>query len=209
MKYTAVVIRILFLALFTFLILNGKMMLWLALFAASLLAALIFGRLFCGYVCPMNTLMIPTEGLSKKLGLQTKKSPKWLHSGKFTWFALAGSVIVMLLTQKLLHKNIPIVLIWLVVSVLVTLRYKPAVFHNLICPFGALQKTFGKFAILSKKVDEKKCTGCRLCEETCPTGAIAVEKEDKIAAIQPFLCLQCDNCQQVCPEGAISYLKIK
>ena len=98
MKYTAVVIRILFLALFTFLILNGKMMLWLALFAASLLAALIFGRLFCGYVCPMNTLMIPTEGLSKKLGLQTK-NPQMAPFGKFTWFALAG-VIVMLL-----HKN--------------------------------------------------------------------------------------------------------
>ena len=65
MKYIATVIRILFFALFTILIVNGKMMLWLTLFMASLLAALIFGRLFCGYVCPMNTLMIPTEWLSK------------------------------------------------------------------------------------------------------------------------------------------------
>jgi cobalamin biosynthesis protein CobD/CbiB len=77
----------------------------------------------------MNTLMIPTEWLSKKLKLQTVNSSKWLSSGKFAWFALVGSVAIMLLAQKLLHKNIPILLIWLVVSVLITLRYKPAVFH--------------------------------------------------------------------------------
>ena len=130
MKYIITTIRVLFFALFIFLLLKGKMMLWLALYGASLLVALLFGRVYCGYVCPMNTLMIPTEWLSKKLNLQTDKSPKWLRSGKFAWFALVGSVVIMLLAQKLLHKNIPILLIWLAVSVLITLRYKPAVFRK-------------------------------------------------------------------------------
>ena len=76
MKYIINIIRILFFVLFIFLLLNGKMMLWLALYAVSLLAALLFGRVYCGYVCPMNTLMIPTEWLSKKLKLQTVNSPK-------------------------------------------------------------------------------------------------------------------------------------
>ena len=161
MKYIISAIRILFLALFLFLVLNGKMMLWLALFAVSLIVALLFGRVYCGYVCPMNTLMIPTEWLSKKLKLQTDKSPKWLRSGKFAWFALIGSIAVMLLAKKVLHKNIPILLIWLVVSILITLRYKPAVFHNLICPFGAIQKVFGRFAKFSEKVNKESCIGCR------------------------------------------------
>ena len=78
MKYIANIIRILFLALFLLLLANGKVMLWLVLFAISLVAALIFGRVYCGYVCPMNTLMIPTEWLSKKLNLQTSATPKWL-----------------------------------------------------------------------------------------------------------------------------------
>ena len=174
MKYIITTIRVLFFALFIFLLLNGKMMLWLALYAVSLLVALLFGRVYCGYVCPMNTLMIPTEWLSKKLKLQTVNSPKWLSSGKFAWFALAGSVAIMLLAQKLLDKNISILLIWLVVSALITLRYKPAVFHNLICPFGPLQKVFGRFAKVSEKVNKESCIGCKLCEKVCPSEAIEV-----------------------------------
>ena len=207
MKYIINIIRILFFVLFIFLLLNGKMMLWLALYAVSLLAALLFGRVYCGYVCPMNTLMIPTEWLSKKLKLQTDKSPKWLSPGKFAWFSLVGSVAIMLLSQKLLHKNIPILLIWLAVSVLITLRYKPAVFHNLICPFGPLQKAFGRFAIFSERVNKEECIGCKLCEKVCPSDAIAVKPENKRADIETSLCLQCTSCREVCPKDAIHYSK--
>ena len=207
MKYIITTIRVLFFALFIFLLLNGKMMLWLALYAVSLLVALLFGRVYCGYVCPMNTLMIPTEWLSKKLKLQTVNSPKWLNSGKFAWFALAGSVAIMLLAQKLLDKNISILLIWLVVSALITLRYKPAVFHNLICPFGPLQKVFGRFAKVSEKVNKESCIGCKLCEKVCPSEAIEVKSTDKKAEIKTSICLQCTNCQQICPKDAIHYSK--
>lgn len=207
MKYIINTIRVLFFVLFIFLLLNGKMMLWLALYAVSLLAALLFGRIYCGYVCPMNTLMIPTEWLSKKLKIQTDKSPKWLSSGKFAWLSLVGSVAIMLIAQKLLHKNIPILLIWLAVSVLITLRYKPVVFHNLICPFGPLQKVFGKFAIFSERVNKEECIGCKLCEKVCPSDAIAVKSGNKRADIETSLCLQCTSCQQVCPTDAIHYSK--
>ena len=207
MKFIINAIRILFFALFIFLLLNGKMMLWLALYAVSLLVALLFGRVYCGYVCPMNTLMIPTERLSKKLKLQTDKYPKWLGSGKFAWFALVGSVAIMLLAQKLLDKNISILLIWLVVSALITLRYKPAVFHNLICPFGPLQKVFGRFAKVSEKVNKESCIGCKLCEKVCPSEAIEVKSTDKKAEIKTSICLQCTNCQQICPKDAIHYSK--
>ena len=207
MKYIINIIRVLFFVLFIFLLLNGKMMLWLALYAVSLLAALLFGRVYCGYVCPMNTLMIPTEWLSKKLKLQTDTSPKWLNSGKFAWFTLVGSVAIMLIAQKLLHKDIPILLIWLAISVLITIRYKPAVFHNLICPFGPLQKIFGRFAILSERVNKEDCIGCKLCEKVCPSEAIEVKSTDKKAEIETSLCLQCTSCQQVCPKNVIHYSK--
>ncbi|NLM43213.1 MAG: hypothetical protein GX201_04255 [Clostridiales bacterium] len=46
MKYIISIIRVLFLLLFLFLVLNGKMMLWFALLAVSLLLALVFGSYF-------------------------------------------------------------------------------------------------------------------------------------------------------------------
>ena len=207
MKYITNIIRLLFLALFIFLMANGKVVLWLALFGVSLIIALIFGRVYCGYACPMNTLMIPIEWLSKKLKLQTADTPKWLKNGYFTWITLGISVAVMLLSKRLLHVDLPILPFWLVMSILITLRYKPAVFHNLICPFGALQRSFGRFARLSEKVDKDACVGCKLCEKACPSNAIVVSSEDKKAVINTALCHQCIKCQQVCPKDAIHYSK--
>lgn len=209
MKYIANIIRIFFLALFLFLLVNGKVMLWLALFGVSLLVALIFGRVYCGYVCPMNTLMIPTDWLSKKLKIQMAGTPKWLENGYFAWITLVISIVVMLLSKKILHINLPILPFWLIISILVTLRYKPEVFHNRICPFGALQKIFGRFARLSEKVNMDACVGCKLCEKACPSNAIIVSPEDEKAVINTALCLQCKTCRQVCPKDAIHYGKFR
>ena len=83
---------------------------------------------------------------------------------KFGWFALAASMAVMLYAKRALNKNVPILLIWMGIAILLTLRYKPAVFHNHICPFGILQKELGRFAKFSNKTDKEKCIGCKLCE---------------------------------------------
>lgn len=209
MKWFTTFIRILFLALFLFITITGNMVLWLALFGVSLVAAVFFGRVYCGYVCPMNSVMIPTQWISKKLKLQTDKTPKWLEKGIFPWVFLGVSVIVMLLFKKMIHINLPILLVWLAISIFVTLRYKPRVYHNLICPFGALQKTLGRFAVFSKKVDAKTCIGCRKCEKVCPSEAIIVSDEDKKAVITTKLCHQCTNCSDVCSVSAINYTKRK
>ena len=209
MKYKVTIIRLLFFALFAFLMLQGKMMLWLGLFSVSLLAALIFGRIYCGYVCPMNTLMVLVDWVAKKFNIKTQKIPKWLGNGYFAWIALVCSIVPMILLKKFLQINLPILLIWLIVAVLITLRYRPLVFHNLICPFGALQKLFGRFARRSKNVDEAACIGCKLCEKACPSDAIAVVGLEKKAVINTALCHQCTNCQQVCPKGAICYSSIQ
>ncbi|HUW45539.1 MAG TPA: 4Fe-4S binding protein [Dehalococcoidia bacterium] len=50
-------------------------------------------------------------------------------------------------------------------------------------------------------VDRKKCSGCALCVEACPQGAIRIQ--DSIAVIDQRLCRQCEVCAEVCSAGAI------
>ncbi len=50
-------------------------------------------------------------------------------------------------------------------------------------------------------VDEEECTGCRLCYEVCPTGAISV---NRIAQIDSSKCIACLACVNQCPQGAIA-----
>lgn len=209
MKYFVTVIRLLFLALFIVLIVNGKMVLWLALFGVSLAADLFFGRIYCGYICPMNTLMIPAEWLSKKWKIQTQSIPKWLQSGKFAWIVLIVSAAAMIFAKRLLSVDLSILPILLLTSILVTLRYSPLVFHNLLCPFGVIQKIFSRFAVFSERVDRNACIGCKLCEKVCPSNAISVSGPEKKAEITINLCHQCSNCHDVCPKDAIHYGTIK
>ena len=159
------VIRIAFFGIFLFLMLIGKPFIWLALYGLSLILALFFGRIYCGFMCPISTVMGPAEFLSKKMSIQTDKTPKWLSSGVFAWIFLALSIALMLIFKKALKIDLPIIPIWIAVGFLVTLRYKPHVFHNLICPFGTLQGIFGRKPLFSKKVDKETCIGCRLCEK--------------------------------------------
>jgi len=205
MKILTNVIRVLFLILFIFLLSTGKMTLWLGLYAASLLLAVFFGRIYCGYVCPMNTLMLPTAWLSKKLKIQSAKNPKWLEWRFLPWLGLLLSLAAMLLAKRVLQVNLPVLPFWLALSVLVTLRYKPEVFHNLLCPFGPLQKFFGRFARMSRQVAPDACIGCHKCEKACPAKAIAVVSDTRKAVISQSMCLQCAECQNVCPTAAIKY----
>lgn len=207
-KTLITLIRLLFLALFVVLIANGKMVLWLAIFAVSLVAEIVFGRFYCGYMCPMNTVMIPTDWISRKWKIKTDKVPEWLKSGRFAWAVLAVSMASMLALKRLRGVNFPILPLLLGVSILVTLRYHPSVFHNLLCPFGAVQKIFAKKSVFSHRVDQDKCIGCKLCEKVCPSAAIKVTATDRKAHVRDNICHQCTNCQQVCPKSAISYAKM-
>jgi len=51
-------------------------------------------------------------------------------------------------------------------------------------------------------VDEEICSGCGTCEALCPYGAIAVDRERKVAAVNEALCKGCGTCAAACPSGA-------
>ncbi|HBH12450.1 MAG TPA: hypothetical protein DDX29_04915 [Clostridiales bacterium] len=205
MKIARVLIQIIFFGIFLVVIKNDNMVLWLGIFVLSLLGAALFGRFYCGYICPMNLLMGITGKISKKLKWQTEKVPKFLNSKALPWIVLAMMVGSMVLSKRVLHRELPILIILMVLSVLVTLRYDEWVFHNRICPYGALLSLTGKHAKFSTKVDCNLCIGCEKCETVCPSKAIKVDVYIKKASVDSSICHQCQACTEVCHVDAIKY----
>jgi Pyruvate/2-oxoacid:ferredoxin oxidoreductase delta subunit len=50
-------------------------------------------------------------------------------------------------------------------------------------------------------VDWETCTGCGLCKEVCPLGAISITSEEKASISE--ICVDCKACTKVCPQEAI------
>jgi heterodisulfide reductase subunit A len=54
-------------------------------------------------------------------------------------------------------------------------------------------------------IDEEKCSGCKICKELCPYGAISFDDEKKVCSINQVLCKGCGTCAAACPSGAITH----
>ncbi len=53
-------------------------------------------------------------------------------------------------------------------------------------------------------VDAERCSGCRICNDLCPFGAISFLEEQGVTEINHALCQGCGTCVAACPAGAIS-----
>jgi ferredoxin len=85
--------------------------------------------------------------------------------------------------------------------VLSTLRYFIEEYQAHIeqkkCPAGVCQ------ALITYAIDPDKCTGCRLCQQNCPSGAIEGMKKQP-HRIDQALCTKCGICASECKFDAIT-----
>jgi heterodisulfide reductase subunit A len=53
-------------------------------------------------------------------------------------------------------------------------------------------------------VDATVCSGCRICNNLCPFGAIVFHEDLMVSEVKHALCQGCGTCVAACPAGAIS-----
>ena len=53
------------------------------------------------------------------------------------------------------------------------------------------------------EIDVETCILCGICEKTCPTGSITVDKAGEKWTIDPFSCVQCGACWRACPKESL------
>ncbi len=189
-------LQIFFLTAFVFIMVIGRVQLWLGIFLISLLLAPFLGRIYCGYICPINTLTEATQKISKKNKI---KIPKWIKHPTVRYIALGLLMAIMIFAMKS-GKKLPLLPILTGIGVLLSLIFEEALWHRYLCPYGTLQSIFAKKTKKAYEVDSKKCISCGKCAKVCPDDAIS----GKVALIDKSECLLCGRCAEVCPVDAIS-----
>jgi heterodisulfide reductase subunit A-like polyferredoxin len=66
-----------------------------------------------------------------------------------------------------------------------------------------LAKSFLEGEGMIARVNESLCSGCGLCVELCPYGAISLKDSDGTSSVNPALCKCCGACAGGCRMGAI------
>ncbi|HEC22702.1 MAG TPA: CoB--CoM heterodisulfide reductase iron-sulfur subunit A family protein [Chloroflexi bacterium] len=53
-------------------------------------------------------------------------------------------------------------------------------------------------------IDEERCSGCRICNNLCPYGAIDYIEDPGVSRVNPALCKGCGTCVAACPSQVIT-----
>lgn len=200
----ASIVRTIFFFVFIAVMLSGKEQIWMGLIFASIILAAVFGRYYCGWLCPIHTVIRPVTALKEKLGLKNTDVDKKIGSKIriLVFIVFLGGLFFTIYSMKI-GKKFPLPLIIIPIGVIVTILKSERVWHRYICPWGTLLSLTGRFSKKGLKADT--CTGCTKCKNECRTDAISMDKG--IAKIDPKECLLCFECQDHCPINAIKYGK--
>jgi MauM/NapG family ferredoxin protein len=110
-----------------------------------------------------------------------------------------GETLQNLAINQTFHQALLIGLIFLAV-VLLNL-YRERFWCRYLCPTGALLALLSRWNLVKVKVNEEKCTQCKVCTLHCQTQATPFPNQDW----KPSECVYCYSCASQCPTKAITF----
>jgi ferredoxin len=144
---------------------------------------IIFGRIFCGYVCPLGAMqeLASMIRFKAKLDYNRKfwKKKNYLRWGFFAIYAIV-SIIWGLETSLFMNPINGFLVFWIPLNIMILIAfllllltvfisifiYRP--YCRFFCPFGALAFLFGKVSPLKIR-RTPYCNDCGICQKICPT----------------------------------------
>jgi heterodisulfide reductase subunit A len=69
--------------------------------------------------------------------------------------------------------------------------------------FGFLNLGHAYVDPFTARIDSKRCSGCRMCEQVCFAKSIMYDETKRIARVEEAACMGCGLCNSTCPSSAI------
>lgn len=222
-KSYRLIIQLFFLTLSVYLLVNylPTREFMLTTLALLLGITLLFRTGFCGWLCPIGTIVDLLRGLGKKIGGLSflkpvnKKYKKWVKDNRgilnkidkyarlfkyifLLWILQAAFLSIASIKKGDEHGIITV--LYLVIALLVLGLFVDRAWCKYACPLGAIIGIFGRISPTKVTRDENLCISCNLCSKNCPMNIDVATKKH----VKDLDCNTCLNCVDVCPvEGAL------
>jgi MauM/NapG family ferredoxin protein len=187
---------------------------WVWLPLLTLTATLLWGRVFCGWLCPFGAFLALTDKLGrvifKKMSLTRTKVLHAAQAMKYYWliflvivFFLGSNWVFFLTPFALLSHEIVQVLQgyvpWMLVGITVGTLLFSRLWCSVFCPTGVLLSLVARLRLFRYLITEN-CVHCAKCTRICSSGTAPTD-----TGVAKEGCLACGDCQRVCPTKAINW----
>lgn len=174
------------------------------------LLAVLFGPVFCGWVCPLGSL----QEWVGKLGARIFKK-KYNHFIpqkvdrvlRYTRYVVLGWVVVITaVTTKLIFQDadpfyalfnfftgeVSLLALTVLIATVIGSLFVERPWCKYLCPYGALLGIFNLFRIFKIRRSPSTCTHCSACDKACPMN-ISVSSGTAVHDHQCISCMKCTS----------------
>lgn len=162
-----------------------------AFFVLPLIFALFFGRTFCAAVCPLGAVQdaVVVKHINVPTWLEEVLSLfPYIYLGLAVLFAANGAGFIICQYDPFVGffrfgATFNMIIFGLSLLLLGTVVTRP--YCRFLCPYGVLLSWMSRLSKKHVSITPSECTNCRLCEESCPFGAINKPDEAEIPENKP------------------------
>ncbi len=186
-----------------------------------LIYALLGGRIFCAWVCPLNMVTDLANKIRTMWNMNsTQKS--WEMKREVRYWVIALSLVLSAILGVAafewispigaLHRGIIYGLgagwAFVMVVFLFDLFAVKNGFCGHLCPLGGFYSLVGRFGFLRIGYDKDKCSSCMKCIDICPEKQVLHMVGKQSGAVLSGECINCGRCIEVCDEDAVRFSSI-
>jgi len=183
--------------------------------------AAIGGRVFCGWICPVNMVTDAANKLRDIFRFDSlfsswqidRKTRYWIAGMALVLSAVFGAAAFEWISPiGALHRGIifGMGIGWTFVAAvfLFNLFIVKNGFCGHLCPLGGFYALTGRFGFLRIGYDMNRCTLCMKCLEICPERQVLHMVGKQSGRVLSGECINCGRCIEVCQDHAMKFSNI-